>query len=84
MVQDVQHQAAFEPGECVVARVEAEAANSGVQHYQLIDPTLAVIELATWRVADAVAEQPGLPNGPIPLDASWALTGSQPGHGALA
>jgi hypothetical protein len=84
MVQDVQHQAAFEPGKCVVARVEAEAAGSGVQHYQLIDPTLGVVERGNWRVADAVAEQSWLPNGPIPLDVSWALSGSQPGHGALA
>ena len=25
----------------------------------------------TWKVADAVAEQPWLPNGPIPLEVTW-------------
>jgi hypothetical protein len=84
MVRAVQREAAFEPGECVVAWVESEAFGSGVQHYQLIDAALGVVERGTWRVADAVAEQPWLPNGPIPLDVSWSLSGSQPSHGAPA
>ena len=71
MIRAVQDEARFEPGECVVAWVESEAFGSGVQHYQLIDAALGVIERGTWRVADAVAEQPWLPNGPIPLRPSW-------------
>jgi hypothetical protein len=55
-----------------------------------------VIERGTWKVADAVAEQPWLPNGPIPTQVSWTLQTSKPahartdqdpnvqGHGALA
>jgi hypothetical protein len=43
-----------------------------------------VVERGTWKVADAVAEQPWLPNGPIPLHVSWSMSRSQPGHGALA
>jgi hypothetical protein len=92
MIQAVQREAGFEPGECVVAWVESEAFGSGVQHYQLIDAALGVIERGTWKVADAVAEQPWLPNGPIPTSVEWSLSGSNPavrkdqdhGHGALA
>jgi hypothetical protein len=84
MIQAVQREAAFEPGECVIAWVESEAFGSGVQHYQLIDAALGVIERGTWKVADAVAEQPWLPNGPIPLQVTWTLRGTEHGHGALA
>jgi Transmembrane protein of unknown function (DUF3556) len=97
MIRAVQREAAFEPGECVIAWVESEAFGSGVQHYKLIDAALGVIERGTWKVADAVAEQPWLPNGPIPTEVSWSLrdaaNGSlrgkvhkdqDHGHGALA
>jgi len=96
MIRAVQKEAQFEPGECVIAWVESEAFGSGVQHYQLIDAALGVIERGTWKVADAVAEQPWLPNGPIPTQVSWSLKGTKPaarvevredqehGHGALA
>jgi hypothetical protein len=92
-IRAVQREAAFEPGECVIAWVESEAFGSGVQHYKLIDAALGVIELGTWKVADAVEQQPWLPNGPIPTQVSWSLRGTnsvsapkdQPhGHGALA
>jgi hypothetical protein len=97
MIKAVQREAAFEPGECVIAWVESEAFGSGVQHYKLIDAALGVIETGTWKVADAVEQQPWLPNGPIPLEVSWSLRGTKPaapkdearedqehGHGALA
>jgi Transmembrane protein of unknown function (DUF3556) len=82
MIQAVQREAAFEPGECVIAWVESEAFLSGVQHYQLIDAALGVIERGTWKVADAVEQQPWLPNGPIPLQVTWSLGDTK--HGALA
>ena len=91
LIRAVQRQAAFEPGECVIAWVESEAVGSGVQHYKVIDAALGVIERGTWKVADAVAEQPWLPNGPIPTRVTWSLVSSKPiraerrhGHGALA
>ncbi|WP_280236753.1 DUF3556 domain-containing protein [Nocardia cyriacigeorgica] len=71
MIRAVQAEARFEPGECVIAWVESEAFGSGIQRYQLIDAALGVIERGTWKVADAVAEQPWLPNGPIPLQVDW-------------
>ena len=92
LIRAVQTEAAFEPGECVIAWVESEAFGSGVQHYQLIDAALGVIERGTWKVADAVAEQPWLPNGPIPTSVEWSLNGGkhaarqdqEHGHGAMA
>jgi uncharacterized membrane protein YkgB len=73
LIQAVQRQAEFEPGECVIAWVESEAVGSGVQHYKLIDAALGVVERGTWKVADVVAEQPWLPNGPIPTQVRWSL-----------
>jgi hypothetical protein len=75
LVRAVQRQVGFEPGECVVAWVESQPVHRGTQEYKLIDAALGVIERGTWRVADAVAEQPWLPNGPIPTQASWAASG---------
>ncbi|MFE5706133.1 DUF3556 domain-containing protein [Rhodococcus koreensis] len=92
LIRAVQSQVGFEPGEAVIAWVESEALGSGVQHYKLIDAALGVIERGTWKVADAVSEQPWLPNGPIPLQVTWSLASDQRadrdqqdrGHGALA
>jgi len=42
----------------------------------VIDAALGVIERGTWQVADAVAEQPWLPNGPIPVQVSWSRAGA--------
>jgi hypothetical protein len=86
MIAAVQREAAFEPGELVVVWVESQAWGSNVQHYQVIDGALGVIERGTWKVTDAVAEQPWLPNGPIPTDVTWSLSGKRAGHdhGALA
>ena len=80
LIRAVQSEAAFEPGECVIAWVESEAFGSGVQHYKLIDAALGVLERGTWNVADAVAEQPWLPNGPIPTRVTWSLRDTSPAH----
>jgi hypothetical protein len=37
----------------------------------VIDAALGIIERGRWKVADAVNEQPWLPNGPIPLRVEW-------------
>ena len=71
LVAAVQRQAAFEPGELVVVWVESQAWGSSVQHYKVIDAALGVTERGTWRVADAVKEQPWLPNGTIPTKVTW-------------
>jgi hypothetical protein len=97
LITAVQRQAVFEPGELVVVWVESQGWGSKVQHYKVIDAALGVIERGTWKVADAVAEQPWLPNGPIPTDVTWSLITERQrvdqalnrdkrsnGHGALA
>jgi uncharacterized membrane protein YkgB len=91
LIAAVQKEAAFDPGELVVVWVESQAWGSKVQHYKVIDAALGVIERGTWKVADAVAEQPWLPNGPIPTQVTWSLTGTgalrekqDHGHDALA
>ena len=73
LIAAVQREAAFEPGELVVVWVESQAWGSKVQHYKVIDAALGVIERGTWKVADAVEQQPWLPNGPIPTEVTWSL-----------
>ena len=78
LIRAVQAQAGFEPGELVVVWVESQPVHRGDQAYQVIDAALGVIERGTWQVADAVAEQPWLPNGPIPVQVTWSrAAGSQ-------
>jgi uncharacterized membrane protein YkgB len=77
LIAAVQKEAEFEPGELVVVWVESQAWGSKVQHYKVIDGALGVIERGTWQVADAVAEQPWLPNGPIPTQVTWSLAGKK-------
>src|ERR1700753_1444341 len=92
MIAAVQDEAQFAPGELVVVWVESQAIGSKVQHYKVIDAALGVTECGTWKVTDAVAEQPWLPNGPIPLQVTWSLAGEWEalhdkqdlGHEALA
>src|SRR5271165_1477809 len=74
LIRAVQAQAGFEPGELVVFWVESQPVHRDDQAYQVIDAALGVIERGTWKVADAVAEQPWLPNGPIPVQVTWSRT----------
>ncbi len=71
LIEAVQDEARFEPGELIVVWVESQPIHRRTQHYKVIDAALGVIERGTWNVADAVAEQPWLPNGPIPLNVTW-------------
>ncbi|MBN9797264.1 DUF3556 domain-containing protein [Pseudonocardia sp. UM4_GMWB1] len=71
LIAALQKRIGFAPGEFVVCWVESQAIHSSVQHYQLIDAAFGVVERGYWKVADAVAEQPWLPNGPIPLTVTW-------------
>lgn len=73
LIASLQKRCRFEPGEFVVAWVESQAIHRSEQEYLLIDAALGVIERGTYRVADAVAAQPWLPDGPIPIDVHWSL-----------
>ncbi|WP_037357736.1 DUF3556 domain-containing protein [Amycolatopsis orientalis] len=78
-VNAVQKRVGFAPGEWIVVWVESQAIHSKVQHYQVIDAAVGVIERGHWTVADAVNEQPWLPNGPIPLTVTWSAQQAKTG-----
>jgi Transmembrane protein of unknown function (DUF3556) len=72
LIHAVQRQVGFEPGELVIVWVESQPVHRDDQEYKVIDAALGVIERGTWKVADAVNEQPWLPNGPIPTRVTWS------------
>ena len=71
LIRALQSRCRFEPGEFIVAWVESQPIHKKTQQYKVIDAALGVIETGTWQVADAIAEQPWLPNGPIPTQVTW-------------
>jgi Transmembrane protein of unknown function (DUF3556) len=73
MIAAIQTRCQFEPGEFVVAWVESQPIHKDRQEYKVIDAALGVVERGSYLVADSVAEQPWLPNGPIPFDVTWTL-----------
>jgi uncharacterized membrane protein YkgB len=87
LIAAVQREAGFEPGELIVVWVESQPWASKVQKYEVIDAALGVIERGSWKVVDAVEEQPWLPNGPIPIQVSWSAAADKKRdrvHGAVA
>ncbi len=75
LVAAVQKRLGLEPGDLVVMWVESQPIHKKTQAYQVIDAALGVVERGTWEVADCVAEQPWLPNGPVPLHVTWTAEG---------
>jgi hypothetical protein len=84
LIAAIQRRCHFEPGEFTVAWVESQPIHRRTQQYQVIDAALGVVERGTWNVADAVREQPWLPNGPIPLDVTWRRDPATPTPSAPA
>jgi hypothetical protein len=84
LIAAIQKRCHFEPGEFVVAWVESQPIHKRHQQYKIIDAALGVVERGSYRVTDAVAQQPWLPNGPIPLDVHWTRpTGEMSGPQAI-
>ncbi|MFT4299828.1 MAG: DUF3556 domain-containing protein [Aeromicrobium sp.] len=81
LIAALQRRLHLEPGDFQVMWVESQAIGSPVQHYRVIDAALGVVERGHWYVAEAVAEQPWLPNGPISLHVDWTLDGYVPAGG---
>jgi hypothetical protein len=73
LIAALQRRCDFAPGEFTVAWIESQPIHKGTQRFKVIDAALGVIETGTYRVKDAVEEQPWLPNGPIPFDVDWTL-----------
>lgn len=73
LIAALQRRCNFAPGEFTVAWIESQPIHKGTQSYKVIDAALGVIETGTYRVVDAINEQPWLPNGPIPFEVEWTL-----------
>ena len=76
LIAAIQKRCHFEPGELIVTWVESQPIHKDRQQYKIIDAALGVIERGSYRVADAVAQQPWLPDGPIPLEVTWTTANS--------
>ncbi|WP_068400125.1 DUF3556 domain-containing protein [Kribbia dieselivorans] len=77
-IEAVQKRCNFAPGELIVVWVESQPIHKPTQEYKVIDAALGVVERGTWIVADAVNEQPWLPNGPIKHEVTWRMPGYEP------
>ncbi|MGV9709908.1 DUF3556 domain-containing protein [Gordonia sp. NPDC003424] len=73
MIAALQRRCNFAPGEFTVAWIESQPIHKGTQRFKVIDAALGVIETGTYRVRDAIDEQPWLPNGPIPFQVDQTL-----------
>lgn len=71
LIEALQKRCDFAPGELTVVWVESQPIHKTTQEYMVIDAALGILERGTWDVRDAVAEQPWLPNGPIPVEVAW-------------
>ncbi|GAB3292516.1 DUF3556 domain-containing protein [Parasphingorhabdus pacifica] len=74
----VQKRCKFEPGELVMAWTESQPIHKKTVQYKVVDAALGIVELGYYDVQDAVAEQPWIPNGPIPHQVTWRLPGYEP------
>jgi hypothetical protein len=77
LIEAIQTRCEFGPGEFIVVWVESEPVGDGRQQYLVIDAAVGSVERGSWSVAEAVAEQPWLPNGPIRTQVDFRLTGYQ-------
>lgn len=77
LVAAVQKRLNLQPGDLVVAYCESQATpwRNPPQEYRVIDAALGIVERGSWNVKDCVAEQPWLPNGPVPLEVTWTADG---------
>jgi uncharacterized membrane protein YkgB len=74
-IASLQKRCQFAPGEFLVVWIESQPVHKSFQRYQVIDAAIGVVERGTYLVSDAIAQQPWLPNGPIPLTVEWRLEG---------
>jgi hypothetical protein len=83
LIEAIQKRCRFVPGELIVVWVESEPVGNGSQRYWVMDAAVGIVERGSWRVKDAVQEQPWLPNGPIATQVEYQLAGyERVSHGA--
>jgi hypothetical protein len=84
LIAAIQKRCGFAPGEFVVVWVESEPVGNGRQRYWVMDAAVGIVERGSWAVADAVAEQPWLENGPIATEVTYRMPGyERVSHGAV-
>jgi hypothetical protein len=77
LIEAIQRRCNFAPGEFIVVWVESEPIFRNRQQYWVMDAAVGFVERGEWKVTDAVAEQPWLPNGPIQIEVKWRKPGYQ-------
>lgn len=78
LIEAIQRRCNFAPGEFTVAWIESQPIHKSTLEYKVIDAATGVIERGTYEIADAVREQPWLPNGPIPFNVTWTRPKAEP------
>ena len=85
LIAAIQRRCRFAPGEFVVVWVESQPVGDHRQRYWVMDAAVGIVERGSWAVADAVAEQPWLPDGPIATRVSYRMPGyERVSHGPVA
>ncbi|MBM7366553.1 DUF3556 domain-containing protein [Gordonia hydrophobica] len=74
----IQKRCNFEPGEWMTVWTEAQPLHKKTLEYKVIDAALGVVERGHYYVADALKDQPWLPNGPIDYTVTWRAEGYAP------
>ena len=74
----IQKRCNFAPGEWVTVWTESQPLHKKTLEYKVIDAALGVVERGYYTVADAVAQQPWLPDGPIDYTVTWQKPGYEP------
>ncbi len=77
LIEAVQRRCHFAPGEWIIAYIESQPIHKQSQEYLVIDAAVGVVERGRVRIDDLVAEQPWLPNGPVPVEVTWRRAGYQ-------
>ena len=77
-IQAIQDRCHFEPGEFLTVWTEAQPLGKKELQYKVIDAALGVVERGHYVVADALTDQPWLPNGPIDYTVTWRKPGYEP------
>lgn len=78
LIEGVQEQCQYEPGDVVVAFTESQPAFSKKVQYRVIDAALGTVEKGWYHNDDAYNTQPWLPDGPIPHTITWTRPGYTP------
>lgn len=62
----------------LITCTESQPINKDYLRYMAIDPAVGVLERGRFNVVQTVAEQPWLPNGPVPRIVDWTRASDQP------